>query len=106
MATDEVRKKVGNPNDKSEAMDLYIFSDDESAQFYYNASKTVTAIMITFAGDLKNAPTPTDVLGENVDAKQDGGIFKMMRFPKAGFWISYNRTPPPDAIVNIAIQKM
>ena len=106
MATDDVRKKLGNPKDKSDAMDLYIFSDNENAQFYYNAAKTVTAIMITYSGDLKDAPSPKTVLGEDAEAKPDGGIFKMVRFPKAGFWISYNRTPAPDAIVNIAFQKM
>ncbi|MEQ1641969.1 MAG: hypothetical protein ABL959_00825 [Pyrinomonadaceae bacterium] len=106
MATDDVRKKLGNPKDKSDTMDLYTFSDAESAQFYYGPEKTVTAIMITFSGELKDAPLPKTVLGEEVEAKPDGSIFKMLRFPKAGYWISYNRTPAPDAIVNIALQKM
>jgi len=106
MTTDDVRKKLGNPKDKSDAMDLYTFSGDETAQFFYNAAKNATAIMITFSGDLKDAPTPKAVLGEGAEAKPDGSIFKMVRFPKAGYWISYNRTSPPDAIVNIAFQKM
>jgi len=106
MRMDEVRKKLGNPKDKSDAMDLYMFSDNESAQFYYSPAKSVTAIMVTISGDLKDAPTPKAVLGEDAEAKPDGGIFKMVRFPKAGYWISYNRTPAPDAIVNIAFQKM
>lgn len=104
--TDAVRTKLGNPKDKSDGMDLYAFSGDETAQFYYSAAKNVTAIMVTFAGDLKDAPTPKAVLGEDAEAKSDGSIFKMVRFPKAGYWISYNRTSPPDAIVNIAFQKM
>ncbi len=106
MATNDVRNKLGNPKDKSDTMDLYTFSDAESAQFYYGPEKTVTAIMITFSGELKDAPLPRTVLGEDVEAKPDGSIFKMLRFPKAGYWISYNRTPAPDAIVNIALQKM
>lgn len=106
MTTDDVRKKLGSPKDKSDTMDLYTFSDAESAQFYYGPEKTVTAIMITFSGELKDAPLPKTVLGEEVEAKPDGSIFKMVRFPKAGYWISYNRTPAPDAIVNIALQKM
>ncbi len=105
-AADDVRNKLGNPKDKSDAMDLYTFSDSETAQFYYGPAKSVTAIMITFSGELKDAPSPMTVLGEDVEAKPDGSIFKMVRFPKAGYWISYNRTPPPDAIVNIALQKM
>lgn len=106
MSADAVRSKLGGPKDKSDAMDLYMFGDSETAQFYYDASKLVTAIMITYSGDLKNAPSPKDVLGEDAEARADGSIFKIVRFPKAGFWISYNRTAPPDAIVNIALQKM
>ena len=43
--------------------------------------------------------------GIDVPAK-DGTVFKMERYPKAGYWISYTRTSGSDAMVNIAIQKM
>ena len=33
-----------------------------------------------------------DVFGEDVPAKADGGVSKMVRYPKAGYWISYNMT--------------
>ena len=36
----------------------------------------------------------------------EGTIFKMERYPKAGYWISYTRTSGTDAMVNIALQKM
>lgn len=104
--TVSVREKLGEPKDKSDAMDLYVFSDSESAQFYYGPAKTVTAIMITYSGDLKKAPTAKDVFGEDVAPKPDGGIFKMVRYPKAGYWVSYNRTAGDDAIVSIAMQKI
>ncbi len=104
-AADDVRAKLGNPKDKSDAMDLYLFSDHESAQFFYT-EKVVSAIMVTFSGDLKLAPTTKTVFGEDVAAKPDGGVFKMARYPKAGFWISYNRTAGDDAIVSIAMQKI
>jgi hypothetical protein len=106
MTTDAVRKALGVPKDKSDAMDLYVFSDNESAQFYYDGAHLVTAMMITYSGDLKKAPTPKDVFGEDVAPKADGGIFKMVRDPKAGYWISYNRTVGDDQIVNIAVQKI
>ena len=66
----------------------------------------VTAIMITYAGDLAKAPTSKAVFGEDAETNAEGGIFKMVRYPKAGFWISYNRTTGDDAIVTIAMQKI
>jgi hypothetical protein len=87
-------------------MDLYMFSDTESVQFYYDADKLVNAIMITYTGDLTKAPTAKDIFGEDVEARPDGGISKMVRYPKAGYWISYNRTAGDDAIVSIAMQKI
>ena len=105
VATDAVRTKLGNPKDKSDVLDLYIFSDSESAQFFYDASKAVNAIMITYTGDLKAAPVAEDIFGIDI-AEKDGMIFKMEKYPKAGYWISYTRTSGSDAMVNIAIQKM
>lgn len=106
METSAVRQKLGDPKDKSDTMDLYMFSDTESVQFYYDADKLVNAIMITYTGDLTKAPTPKDIFGEDVEARPDGGISKMVRYPKAGYWISYNRTAGDDAIVSIAMQKI
>ena len=106
MPADTVRTKLGNPKDKSDAQDMYSFSDTETAQFYYDASHQVHAIMITFMGDLKTAPSAKDVFGEDVAPKADGGISKLEKYQKEGFWISYNRTPGADAIVSIAVQKM
>lgn len=106
MEASAVRQKLGEPKDKSDTMDLYMFSDTESVQFYYDADKLVNAIMITYAGDLTKAPTAKDVFGEDVEARPDGGISKMVRYPKAGYWISYNRTAGDDAIVSIAMQKI
>jgi hypothetical protein len=105
MSTNDVRAKLDNPKDKSDGLDFYLFSENESAQFFYT-DKAVTAIMVTFSGDLKLAPTPKTVFGEDVTAKPDGTVFKMARYPKAGFWISYNRTTGDDAIVSIAMQKI
>jgi len=105
-SAEEVRKKLGDPKDKSDAQDLYIFSDDESAQFIYDGDKKVRAIMITFTGKLGDAPTPKMVFGVDAEAKPDGGIFKMVRYTKAGFWISYNKIVGDDSIISIAMQKI
>ncbi len=106
MTADEVRKTLGEPKDKTDPQDLFVFSDEESAQFIYGPDKTVTAIMITFSGKLTGAPTAKDVLGEAVPAKPDGGISKMVRYQKAGYWISYNKIVGDESMVSIAMQKM
>lgn len=106
MLADEVRKILGEPKDKSDPQDLFVFSEDESAQFIYGPDKKITAIMITFSGKLSGAPTARDVFGEDVPAKPDGGVFKMVRYPKAGYWISYNKIVGDDSMVSIAMQKL
>ncbi len=106
MTMDEARAKLGSPKDKSDEQDSFVFSDNESAQVYYNATKMVNAVMITYSGKIDAAPTAKAVFGEDADAKPDGGIFKMVRYPKAGFWISYNKTAGKDPLIIVAIQKM
>ena len=106
MLTDDVRKQLGDPKDRSEAQDLYVFSDEESAQFLYDASHKVTAIMLTFSGKLTGAPTPKDVFGEDVPARADGGISKMVRYEKAGYGVSYNKIVGDDSMISIAMQRI
>lgn len=106
MKASDVRLKLGEPKDKSAEMDMYIFSETETAQFYYDGAQLVQAMMITYTGDLKTAPTPKEVFGEDAEAKPDGSIFKMVRYPKAGYWISYNRSAGPDQVISLAFQKI
>src|SRR3712207_96444 len=42
MSADEVRKKLGSPQDKSEQQDFYSFSDKEGAQVFYDAERKVS----------------------------------------------------------------
>ena len=106
MTADAVRQKLGAPKEPGNEQDMYAFSEFECAQFYYDAAHNVTAIMITYSGDLKAAPTALQVLGEDVPPRPDGGVSKMVRYPKEGFWISYNRGGEADAVVSVAIQKI
>jgi hypothetical protein len=105
MKAVDARKLLGDPRDKSDAQDFYILSENETAQIYYEGG-SVSAISIDFSGDLKNAPSCKQVLGEEVAAKPDGGIYKLVRFPKAGFWVSYSKTGGANPLVSITIQKL
>jgi hypothetical protein len=105
MTIDEVRARMGNPKEPSESMDYYAPSDNEFIQIYYEAKK-VTAVTVTFSGKLDAAPDAKTVFGELPEVKPDGGIFKMVRYPKAGYWISYNKITGSDPMIMIAIKKI
>ncbi len=105
MSTDDVRAKLGKPKEPSDSVDYYAPSDNEFIQVYYEA-KTVTALTVTFSGKLDGAPDAKTVFGENAEVKPDGGIFKMVHYPKAGFWISYNKISGDDPMIMIAIKKI
>ncbi len=106
MSADTVRTNLGKPKDASDEMDLYLFGENESVQFFYDKAKLVRAMLITFSGDIKAAPVAKDVFGEEIPANEDGSIFKMVRFEKAGYWISYSRSGGGDQVITIAMQKI
>lgn len=105
MTADETRKKLGNPTDKDDKQDSYVFNDNESCQVYYDGTKKVYAVAVTYLGG--NAiPAPKNVLGIEADSKQDGSLYKMMRFPKVGYWVSYTRTAGDSPMTLITLQKI
>ena len=105
MSAEQVRSSLGEPRDSSNANDSFAPSENEFIQVYYEGGK-VAAFTLTFSGNLESAPTPKAVLGEEADVKPDGGLFKMVRYPKAGFWVSYNKIGGDEPMVIIAVKKM
>jgi ABC-type microcin C transport system permease subunit YejE len=105
--SDEVRKKLGSPTQKSEEQDFYVFNDKEMAQILYDkATHKVIAISVDFTSGAQNVPTPQQVFGADIDAKPDGSKYKLVRYPKAGFWLSYSRTAGDSPLVTVTMQKM
>ena len=104
MSTEEVRGKLDGIK-KGERQDFLVFSEHESAQIYYDDKGKVTAISIDYFGD-KSAPSPEVVLGAGLQAKPDGSMYQMNRYPEAGYWVSYNRTAGDKPIVTITMQKL
>ena len=105
MTMEEARKKLGNPKDKSDDQDFYMFGDKMAAQILYKANKVVT-ISIDFIDGSSDAPTPKQVIGDDVQPKPDGSMFKRVDYPKAGYWVSYNRTAGDSPSVSITMQKL
>ncbi len=106
MSMDEARSKLGSPKDKSDEQDSYVFSNDETAQIYYDAAKKVNAMTVTYTGKLSEAPAPKAIFGSDAQVKPDGGIFRMERYPKAGYWVSYNKIMGDEPLILIAIKKL
>lgn len=105
MTAEEVRAKLDGLK-KGDRQDFLVFSDRESAQIYYDDAGEVTAISIDYFSGNSNAPSPDAVLGAALQAKADGSMYQLNRYPEAGYWVSYNRTPGDKPIVTITMQKM
>ena len=106
MSIDESRQKLGAPKEKADEIDIYNFNDHEAAQIYYdNVTKKVTAISVDYLGET-SAPECKKVTGSEADARADGSKFKLVRYPKQGYWVSYNRTAGQSPIITVTMQKM
>jgi len=101
---DEVRKKLGSPANKGDEQDFYIFGEKETAQVLYDKGQ-VTAISIDFMNGAKEVITPQQVFGADIEAKPDGSKYRLVRYPKAGYWVSYSRTAGETPIITVTIQR-
>jgi len=106
MTADDARKKLGTPQDKGVEQDFYVFNGNQAVQVYYDKSGLVTAISIDFMSGATGIPTPKEVLGVNAEPKPDGSIYKMIRYRKAGYWVSYNKGAGDSPTVTITMQKI
>lgn len=106
MEAGEVRKKLGDPTDKGDVQDFFVFSEKESAQVYYDKVHKVMAVSVNYVGDDSGAPLPKIVLGTDIEAKADGAMYKMVRYPGAGYWVAYSRTGGDDPLVTVTMQKI
>ncbi len=65
MTAKDVRAKLGKPEEKSDEMDFFVFSDKERARVYYRDGKA-SAVIATYMGKDNDAPTPLAVLGTDI----------------------------------------
>jgi hypothetical protein len=104
---DEVRKKLGVPADKGDEQDFYVFGEKEICQVLYDkTTRKVTAISVDFMNGASSAITPQQVFGTDFEGKPDGSKYKMVRYPKAGYWVSYSRTAGDTPIITVTMQKL
>lgn len=106
MSTEEVRKALNNPTDKSDEQDFFVFSENETAQVFYDKSKKVFAISVNFLNGAPDIPTPKAVFGSELSAKPDGSMYKLVRYPKAGCWVSFSKTAGDSPLVTVTLQRI
>ncbi len=106
MAAEAVRKKLGTPADKSDEQDFFTLNDNESAQIFYDKAHMVMAISANYLNGANEVPTPKALFGSDLTAKPDGSVYKMVRYPKAGYWLAYSKTSGDSPLISVTIQKI
>jgi hypothetical protein len=104
MSTQEVRAKLGDPLQKADDGDFYVFSKDETAQIAYDTAHQVTTVSVDYLGG-SGAPDYKLVVGPEVEVKPDGSIYKAVRYESLGLWVFYNRSAGETPVVTITLQK-
>ena len=104
MSAQEVRAKLGDPTVKGDDQDYYVISQTETAQFAYDKTLKVVTISIDYSG--AGAPDYHNVVGASIDEREDGSLYKLVRYEAQRFWVSYHRTSGTPPTVTITMQKM
>jgi len=106
MTTDDVHKKLGRPKEKDDTRDFFAFGDNESLQVVYDAAHKVATVSVDFLSGAADVPAARKVVGSDVEAKADGSMYKMVRYPKAGYWVSYYRGGGDAPMTSVTMQKI
>jgi hypothetical protein len=107
MTFDEVKNALGKAQSES-AEELFYTFDEETAQILFDRDKKVRVISLNYTEKAKNVPKFEDVFGADVakEPAADGRLYKMVRYPEAGFWVAYDGSVNGNAAVSVTIQKI
>ena len=104
MTAAEARTKLGEPAMKSNEQDFFVVSPNETTQIVYDVFQKVVTISTDYAGGV-GAPDYKAVVGEGMLLERpDGSLFRMVQYPSAGMWVSYNKSAAVVPVVTITIQ--
>lgn len=103
MTAADVRAKLGEPSFKSDELDFFVISANETAQIAYNTAQRVMTISTDYAGGL-GAPDYRSVVGDGLLVQRpDGSMFRMVMYDSERFWVSYNKSVTAVPVVTITI---
>lgn len=109
MTKAEVKDKLGRPLSEDDNGLFYTFSNTESAQIGLNADGKVRTIALIYSKGDSDAPKFQDIFGPDVQvaAADNGRIYKMVRYPAAGFWLAYSKIgEDKDALTTVTMKKI
>jgi hypothetical protein len=109
MTADQVKEKLGKADSSDASGMYYTFENGESMQLALDGKETVTTIAEIYSGKDSKAPELKEVFGPDSSAQPaaDGKVYKMIRYPNAGFWITYSRLNlDAGPLTTITIKKM
>jgi len=110
MTADQVKEKLGKPDSGDETSGMYYtMSNGESMQLAFDTDKKVKMVAMMYSGKGVKAPEPTEVFGPQgtITPGADGRIYKMVRYPSAGFWVAYSRLDlDAGPMITVTMQKM
>lgn len=104
----EVRERLGKKAAIDDEDGFFYQFDDETAQIRIDRDKKVRFIAVTYANGNENAPKYADVFGADAafEPGADGKVYKLVRFPQAGYWVAYSRTAGDEPSVTVTMQKL
>lgn len=103
MTMEEARAKLGTAVMKSDELDYFAFSANETAQIAYNSAHKVKVISVDYTGGV-GAPDYMAVVGTSLLERPDGSLYKMVEYESEGFWVSYNKSAGSVPMVSITLQ--
>lgn len=107
VPADTLREVWGKPKMEYPDGFIYEMSDSETVQIVISPEKIIIAISVTFA-EGKGAPAFVDVFGESItpEERENGSVYKMVRYPDAGYWVAYSVGPGENANVSLTLRKL
>jgi hypothetical protein len=103
MTMEEARAKLGQATLKGDDQDIYVFSENETAQIAYNTAHKVVTISTDYLGGV-GAPDYQTVVGADIAVRPDGSMYKTVYFRSEGCWVGYNKSAGPVPTVSITLQ--
>lgn len=104
----EVRTALGKAKIDDKDGFYYELSNHEIAQIRLGADKKVRLLSITYSDKSENVPTYADVFGAPPEKayQPNAQIYKLVKYPKAGYWVIYSRSAGDKPMVTITMQRM